>query len=80
MRSNPVTIALFQHEHIFEDGKEYDYQYDCEMLSFFELGSLHHDYYLVNIKVPVEPYSEVNTKIGKLRGINLVVRHSGPLS
>ena len=53
--------------------KEKGYRYECDMLSLFELGSVHHDYYLVNIKVPVEPYSDVNMKIGKLEDMSLVV-------
>ncbi|KAH3727588.1 protein wntless-like [Dreissena polymorpha] len=56
----------------FLPKKEKDYQYDCEMLSFFELGSLHHDYYLVNIRVPVDSYTGINMDIGKLNDIHLV--------
>ncbi|XP_060574526.1 protein wntless-like, partial [Ruditapes philippinarum] len=55
-----------------EGKKENGYAYDCDPLSFFELGSVHHDYYLVNIKVPVEPYKGINMGIGKLRDITLV--------
>lgn len=53
--------------------KEIGYQYECDLLSFFELGSVHYDYYLINVKVPVEPYSDVNMKIGKLTDMNMVV-------
>ena len=42
-------------------------------MQLFELGSCHHDYYLVNIRVPVEPYKKVNMGIGKLTGMTLVV-------
>lgn len=49
--------------------------YECDLLSFFELGSLHHDYYLVNIKIPVEPYKNINTGIGHLKDINLIAIH-----
>ncbi|XP_060593241.1 protein wntless homolog [Ruditapes philippinarum] len=58
-----------------EGKKENGYAYDCDPLSFFELGSVHHDYYLVNIKVPVEPYKGINMGIGKLRDITLVAIH-----
>ena len=49
------------------------YNYECEVMQLFEFGSLHHDYYLVNIRVPVEPYKGVNMGIGKLTGMTLVV-------
>ncbi|XP_053385185.1 protein wntless-like [Mercenaria mercenaria] len=58
-----------------EGKKENGYAYECDLLSFFELGSIHHDYYLVNIKVPVEPYKGINMGIGKLRDITLVAIH-----
>lgn len=51
------------------------YNYECEVMQLFEFGSLHHDYYLVNIRVPVEPYKGVNMGIGKLTGMTLVAIH-----
>lgn len=58
------------------EGKtENGYAYECDLLSFFELGSLHYDYYLVNIKVPIDPYKGINMGIGKLRDITLVAIH-----
>ncbi|KAL4225332.1 hypothetical protein ACF0H5_016020 [Mactra antiquata] len=58
-----------------EGKKENGYAYNCDLLSFFELGSLHYDYYLINIKVPVEPYKGINAGIGNLRDITLVGIH-----
>ncbi|UYV60403.1 hypothetical protein LAZ67_1001043 [Cordylochernes scorpioides] len=34
-----------------EDG----FNYDCELINLFELGSLHHDFYLINLRLPVAP-------------------------
>ena len=59
------TLFFFQRK----DG----YNYECDVMQLFEFGSLHHDYYLVNIRVPVEPYMGVNMGIGKLTGMTLVV-------
>lgn len=47
---------------------------ECDMLAFFELGSCHHDYYLVNIRIPIDDDQEINIDIpGKLKDIHLVV-------
>ncbi|XP_052802921.1 protein wntless homolog B-like [Mya arenaria] len=56
------------------------YQYNCEALAFFELGSLHHDYYLVNIRIPTDPVvldrrEGMNQAIGKLEDLHLVAIH-----
>ena len=37
--------------HIDEPKDGYPYQ--CELIPLFELGSLHHDFYLINIRLPV---------------------------
>lgn len=60
---------------IDEDQKKDGYNYDCDVMQLFEIGSVHHDYYLVNIRVPVEPYKGVNMGIGKLTGLTLVAIH-----
>ncbi|XP_020295180.1 protein wntless [Pseudomyrmex gracilis] len=31
------------------------YNYNCSVMPLFELGSLHHDYYLLNIRLPSDP-------------------------
>ncbi len=35
---------------IDEDKKIEGYHYNCSILPLFDLGSLHHDYYLLNIR------------------------------
>lgn len=51
-----------------EDG----YPMKCELMQFFELGSCHHDYYLVNIRLPVHDHKNMNTEIGKITDLWLV--------
>ncbi|KAK3596751.1 hypothetical protein CHS0354_038748 [Potamilus streckersoni] len=50
-------------------------QYNCSLLAFFELGSLHYDYYLINVRVPVEPYKGINMEIGSLMDIWVIAIH-----
>ena len=62
---------------IDEEQKRDGYNYDCSMLNLFELGSLHHDYYLLNIRLP-SVYQEngalidINDTLGKLVDVRLV--------
>ena len=37
---------------IDEDLKRVGYYYNCSTIPLFDLGSLHHDYYLVNLRLP----------------------------
>ncbi|XP_052101149.1 protein wntless homolog [Mytilus californianus] len=48
-------------------------QYDCELLHAFEISSLHHDYYLLNLRLPPSP--EKNIDIGQIDDISLVTIH-----
>ena len=75
---------LFVHRNldceIDPDKKRPGYYYDCSLLHLFELGSLHHDYYLVNLRLPAAYDHEgneiaVNTEIGKLVDIWMVGIH-----
>ena len=45
----------------------------CDALSFFELGSVHYDYYLVNIRIPIHESTETNLNLGSIRDVNLIV-------
>jgi len=47
--------------------------YQCGLVPLFELGSLHHDYYLINIKIPVNEQNGANFGLGHLKDIWLVV-------
>lgn len=49
--------------------------YNCDVMSLFELGSLHHDYYLINIKFPLNKEMTMNTHMGQLSDAWLVVIH-----
>ncbi len=53
--------------------KEEGYPIDCELLPFFELGSCHYDYYLVNIRLPVHEGKGMNVDIGLIKDMWLVV-------
>ena len=47
------------------------YPMDCDVLHFFELGSCHYDFYLVNIRLPVDGVK--NQNIGKITDLELWV-------
>jgi len=63
---------------IDEDKKTEGYYYNCSMLPLFDLGSLHHDYYLLNIRLPsvyldIKGQTQhINEKLGKLADLWLV--------
>ena len=62
---------------IDDDKKREGFFYNCSMLSLFELGSLHHDYYLLNIRIPsifeVDGHAiDIQNKLGKLSDVLLV--------
>ncbi|BFZ00080.1 hypothetical protein BsWGS_03119 [Bradybaena similaris] len=54
------------------DKKSEGNTYKCELLPLFELGSVHYDYYLVNIRLPVHVKSEVN-HIGEMEELRVIV-------
>lgn len=47
--------------------------YSCSTIPLFELGSLHHDYYLLNVRLPVDSERKMNLKIGNIRDLHLTV-------
>ena len=65
------------------DKKKQGYFYNCSIIPLFELGSLHHDYYLLNMRLPAVydhdgneiNVKAVNTEIGKLVDIWMVGIH-----
>lgn len=48
-------------------------QYDCELLHAFEISSVHHHYYLLNLRLP--PSQKKNINIGQIDDISLVTIH-----
>lgn len=49
------------------------HNYQCGLVPLFELGSLHHDFYLINIKIPVDERVGINFGLGHLKDVWLVV-------
>ncbi|CAL1534428.1 unnamed protein product [Lymnaea stagnalis] len=45
--------------------------YHCELLPFFELGSVHYDYYLINIRLPVNKKDKTN-QFGQLADLSVI--------
>ena len=65
---------------IDQDKKREGYFYNCSILPLFELGSLHHDYYLLNLRLPAVYDHDgreisVNQDLGKLADIWLAGIH-----
>lgn len=52
--------------------KEEGLHYDCSVLPLFELGSLHHDFYLLNIRLPVGDDKKINQGLGHVEDVWLV--------
>jgi hypothetical protein len=42
------------------DEEKAGYTYNCGLIPLFELGSLHHDFYLLNIRIPESDKHEYN--------------------
>ncbi|XP_075219364.1 wnt ligand secretion mediator [Lycorma delicatula] len=55
------------------EKKREDYYYNCSIIPLFELGSLHHDFYLLNIRLPVDHSKHMNEKLGPIEDMWLVV-------
>ena len=52
--------------------KKEGYHYNRTITSLFELGSLHHDYYLLNLRFPVDSAKKVNTGLGHIDNLWLI--------
>jgi len=65
---------------IDDDLKKTGYYYNCSTIPLFDLGSLHHDYYLVNLRIPgavdFDGHSLIdNDKLGKLIDLWMISIH-----
>lgn len=68
-----LLAASVEERHLSCDlDTEHRYRYNCDLIPLFELGSLHHDYYLLNLRLPTDMINQRNVGIGKLVDINLV--------
>ncbi|CAH1100624.1 unnamed protein product [Psylliodes chrysocephalus] len=58
---------------IFEERVEekHGYPYNCTMVALFELGSLFHDYYLLNLRMPYNYTTKKNIDLGKVEDVYL---------
>ncbi|KAL1110355.1 hypothetical protein AAG570_007886 [Ranatra chinensis] len=54
------------------EHKKDGYPYNCSFIPLFELGSLHHDFYLLNIRLPVDNEKGMNLELGKVDDMWLV--------
>lgn len=45
--------------------------YSCDMIPLFELGALHHDYYLLNLRFPKDNEMHMNLDIGHMHDLTL---------
>ncbi|XP_071477676.1 protein wntless homolog [Diadema antillarum] len=67
----------FSHEMV----KEYvGYNYDCEPIPLFELGTVHHKHYLLNVRLPVVHHGpnkgqNLNQDLGSIQDLTLVEIH-----
>lgn len=53
--------------------------HSCHAMHLFELGSLHHDYYLLNVRLPVDSQKQLNLNIGHIKDLqlNLIYQNGG---
>ncbi|XP_063228151.1 protein wntless [Bacillus rossius redtenbacheri] len=54
------------------DDKRDKYLYKCSIIPLFELGSLHHDFYLLNVRLPVDDEKRLNEGLGHVADLWLV--------
>ncbi|XP_014672114.1 PREDICTED: protein wntless homolog [Priapulus caudatus] len=59
-----------------EQFKEDGYNYNCSMLPLYEYGAVHHNFYLINIRLPITGVTDnKNYGIGTLKDIWVIVIH-----
>ena len=68
-----LLAASVEERHLScELDSEHAYRYNCDLIPLFELGSLHHDFYLLNLRMPPNMENQRNVDIGKPVDITLV--------
>lgn len=68
--------CVFDHDDIDEDPE--DFEYDCEALQLFQLGSVPYKHYLVNIKLPVHKHGKAYNLFGHSKEFTVVaIRQTG---
>lgn len=50
-----------------------NYNYNCGMIPLFELGSLYHDFYLLNIRLQMDAAKNINQNLGHITDLYLTV-------
>lgn len=76
-------MSLHEHEEDFDlEGQNFthpsnkkDTILQCDILPLFEIGSCHYDYYLVNIRIPVDDETNQNADLPQITDLHMVAIH-----
>ncbi|XP_070141150.1 protein wntless isoform X1 [Drosophila kikkawai] len=49
--------------------------YSCDMIPLFELGALHHSFYLLNLRFPLDTPRQMNLQFGHMHDLTLTAIH-----
>ncbi|EDW79572.1 uncharacterized protein Dwil_GK20551 [Drosophila willistoni] len=49
--------------------------YTCDMIPLFELGALHHSFYLLNLRFPLDSPKQMNLQFGHMHDLTLTAIH-----
>lgn len=66
-----LAHSLEKRDLICTDNQTDRYSYHCNVIPIFEMGSLHHDFYLLNVRIPVDNDRKMNLDIGFISDIHL---------
>ncbi|KAK6178724.1 hypothetical protein SNE40_011241 [Patella caerulea] len=67
-----ISTSINRPLHCEINGTKNGEQYKCDLVSFFELGSVHYDYYLINLRLPVYPQKPTNQGLGTIKDIWII--------
>ena len=71
----PATLEKRPLECLFDYNQTEEYEgheYNCDPIFIFQLGSIPHPRYLVNLRIPTT-IKDINQRIGKIMAIEIVV-------